>query len=138
MMQVIHPGGAVAQLGARLDGIEEVVGSNPIGSTKLDVLSLRNLSKRILAGALTVLAVLYIGDYLSIRVRAMHPKPADPFESLKALRVLAIPEKNGKTEYELDAQNPEQTVTCVHSLFPHYGYLPCWYLKPRLNQPIPM
>ena len=30
----IH-GGAVAQLGARLDGIEEVVGSNPIGSTNL-------------------------------------------------------------------------------------------------------
>src|SRR6266581_5522956 len=30
---VIHSGGAVAQLGARLDGIEEVVGSNPIGST---------------------------------------------------------------------------------------------------------
>jgi hypothetical protein len=29
-------GGAVAQLGARLDGIEEVVGSNPIGSTKPD------------------------------------------------------------------------------------------------------
>src|SRR5713226_232902 len=29
------PGGAVAQLGARLDGIEEVVGSNPIGSTLL-------------------------------------------------------------------------------------------------------
>jgi hypothetical protein len=30
-----YPGGAVAQLGARLDGIEEVVGSNPIGSTKI-------------------------------------------------------------------------------------------------------
>jgi hypothetical protein len=30
-------GGAVAQLGARLDGIEEVVGSNPIGSTNLSV-----------------------------------------------------------------------------------------------------
>lgn len=28
-------GGAVAQLGARLDGIEEVVGSNPIGSTNV-------------------------------------------------------------------------------------------------------
>ena len=26
----------MAQLGARLDGIEEVVGSNPIGSTKSD------------------------------------------------------------------------------------------------------
>jgi hypothetical protein len=31
-------GGAVAQLGARLDGIEEVVGSNPIGSTNIDFL----------------------------------------------------------------------------------------------------
>jgi hypothetical protein len=31
---LLFPGGAVAQLGARLDGIEEVVGSNPIGSTK--------------------------------------------------------------------------------------------------------
>jgi hypothetical protein len=29
-------GGAVAQLEARLDGIEEVVGSNPIGSTNDD------------------------------------------------------------------------------------------------------
>jgi hypothetical protein len=35
MLTSLHrPGGAVAQLGARLDGIEEVVGSNPIGSTK--------------------------------------------------------------------------------------------------------
>jgi hypothetical protein len=29
----------VAQLGARLDGIEEVVGSNPIGSTKIPLYS---------------------------------------------------------------------------------------------------
>ena len=28
----------MAQLGARFDGIEEVVGSNPIGSTKLTIL----------------------------------------------------------------------------------------------------
>jgi hypothetical protein len=33
LTSVNQPGGAVAQLGARLDGIEEVVGSNPIGST---------------------------------------------------------------------------------------------------------
>ena len=30
----LSSGGAVAQLGARLDGIEEVEGSNPFGSTK--------------------------------------------------------------------------------------------------------
>ena len=33
VINFVSTGGAVAQLGARLDGIEEVVGSNPIGST---------------------------------------------------------------------------------------------------------
>jgi hypothetical protein len=96
------------------------------------------LAKSILVRFGLVLGLLYGSDYLYVRIRVLHPKPADPFESLKALRVLAIPEKNGKTEYEIDARNPEQTVTCVHSLFPHYGYSPCWYVKPRINQPIPM
>ena len=128
----------MAQLGARLDGIEEVVGSNPIGSTNIDVISLKILSRRILVAVVSLLALVYSGDYLFLRTRMMHPKPDDPFESIKSLRVLAIPEKNGKTEYEVDAQNPEQTVTCVHSLFPHSGFSPCWYVKPRINQPIPM
>jgi hypothetical protein len=96
------------------------------------------LIKRVLIVVVLALGVLFTGDYLSVRIRAIHPKPTDPFESLKSLRVLAIPEKNGKTEYEVDALNPEQTVTCIHSLFPHYGYSPCWYVKPRINQPIPM
>jgi hypothetical protein len=91
-----------------------------------------------LIAAIATLALVFCGDYLSLHVRMLHPKPADPFESLKTLRVLAIPEKNGKTEYEVDARNPEQTVTCVHSLFPHSGYSPCWYVKPRIYQPIPM
>jgi len=102
------------------------------------VISPRILAKRILIGITAVAALTYVGDYIFLRVRMLHPKSADPFESLKGLRVLAIPEKNGKTEYEVDAQNPEQTVTCVHSLFPHSGYSPCWYVKPRINQPIPM
>jgi hypothetical protein len=96
------------------------------------------LFRRILVGAVVGFAVLFLGDYLYVRVRMLHPKSADPFESLKTLRVLAIPEKNGKTEYEVDARNPEQTITCVHALFPHSGYSPCWYVKPRINQPIPM
>jgi hypothetical protein len=37
-------GGAVAQLGARLDGIEEVVGSNPIGSTNSEKIQPENRS----------------------------------------------------------------------------------------------
>jgi hypothetical protein len=102
------------------------------------MISPRTLAKRILIGITAIVAVSYVGDYLFVRLRMLHLKSAEPFESLKTLRVLAIPEKNGKMEYQVDAQNPEQTVTCVHSLFPHYGYSPCWYVKPRLNQPIPM
>jgi hypothetical protein len=102
------------------------------------VIEPRHLLRRILIAAFAALALVFCGDYLSLRVRMLHPRAADPFESLKTLRVLAIPEKNGKTEYEVDARNPEQTVTCVHSLFPHSGYSPCWYVKPRIYQPIPM
>ena len=95
------------------------------------------LVKRAFIAAL-VPGFFYCTDYLYVRVRMFHPKPADPFESLMTLRVLAIPERNRKTQYEVYVQNPEQTVTCVHSLFPHYGYSPCWYVKPRINEPIPM
>jgi hypothetical protein len=98
----------------------------------------QRLVKRILISCVAALALAYAGDYLWFRIRMMHSKPADPLESLKTVRVLAIPEKGGKTSYEIDQQNPEQTITCVHSLFPHAGYSPCWYVKPRLNQPIPM
>jgi len=100
--------------------------------------SLRALSKRILVTVILLAALFYLGDYLSVRVRMIHPKPADPFDSATTPRILAIPEKNGKVSYETDVQNPQQTITCVHSLFPHFGYSPCWYIKPRLGQPIPM
>ena len=65
-------------------------------------------------------------------------KPGGPLETFTVPRVYAIAEKSGKVEYELDAQNPEQTITCAHSLFPRARYSPCWYIKPRSQRPIPM
>src|SRR5215472_15967058 len=47
---VIPSRGAVAQLGARLDGIEEVVGSNPIGSTNFFVSTTYNKLQGALRG----------------------------------------------------------------------------------------
>ena len=101
-------------------------------------ISRQTLVKRGLISLLAAFALAYIGDSLWFRVRLMHPKPTDPLEAFTTPRVLAIAEKGGKTSYEIDQQNPEQTVTCVHSWFPHAGYSPCWYVKARLNQPIPM
>lgn len=96
------------------------------------------LAKRLLLALVAALLLVYIGDSLWFRMRMIHPKPDDPLESFTGPRVLAIPEKGNKVSYEIDQQQPEQTVTCVHSWFPHAGYRPCWYVKPRLNQPIPM
>ena len=80
----------------------------------------------------------YACDYLYLRVRMLRPTQSNPFESMSRARVLAIPQKNGKLDYQIDQTQPVETLTCVHSLFPHYGDAPCWYLKPRLNQPIPI
>jgi len=94
--------------------------------------------KRILGGLVAVFALVYAADYVYLRIRMMHPSPANPFESMIRTRVLAIPQKSGKFDYQIDQTQPVETLTCVHSLFPHYGDQPCWYLKPRLNQPIPV
>jgi hypothetical protein len=85
---------------------------------------------------LALFASVYAGDYATLRIRMLHASATDPFEQLTRTRLLAIKMKNGTTEYELDEVNPTETVTCVHSLFPHAGDRPCWYLKPQLNQPI--
>ncbi|MGC2286607.1 MAG: hypothetical protein WA542_15230 [Candidatus Acidiferrum sp.] len=73
-----------------------------------------------------------------MHIRISHPKPGDPFETITALRILAISEKGNKTEYTIDQLQPQQTGVCVHSIFPHAGDPPCWYLKRKFAQPIPM
>ncbi len=83
-------------------------------------------------------ASIYGGDYLVLRIRITRATATTPFESMTRTRVLVIPQKNGKFDYEVDQLQPQETLTCVHALFPHYGDQPCWYLKPRINQPIPV
>lgn len=45
----------------------------------------------------------------------------------------AVPLKDGKTEFMM--LSPE-TRNCVHSLFPHFGSTPCWYLEGHKQQRI--
>ena len=98
----------------------------------------RKLAKLILIVLVAVLAIVYACDFVSVRLRMRHPKPSDPFETITALRILAIDEKGNKTEYDIDPVQPQQTGVCVHALFPHNGDAPCWYLKRKFAQPIPM
>jgi hypothetical protein len=85
-----------------------------------------------IAAAILLLALLaYAGDYLSVRYRL--PKGRDPFSSVTVQPYYAIHEKNGKTEY--DFGQPQNQV-CIRSLFPHFGYSPCWYVKRHTDKRI--
>jgi len=79
---------------------------------------------RIVAALVLLALFVYAGDYVSVRFKI--PKGRDPFSTVTIQPMYAIHEKNGKTEY--DYAQPE-TQVCVHSLFPHFGYSPCWYVN---------
>jgi hypothetical protein len=96
------------------------------------------LLKRVLFAVAVLLVAVYCEDFVSVHLRSRHASSTDPYETLTAPRVYAIAEKGNKTEYQIDADNPTQTVTCVHALFPHGGYAPCWQVQRTLHQPIPM
>ena len=78
------------------------------------------------AVSLVVAAVVlvYIGDYLSLRFQIPGGRPQ--FGQVTVDPLYAIHVKNGKIQYEPGQQ---ETDTCVHSLFPHFGDRPCWYLS---------
>ena len=94
--------------------------------------------QRGLAATVLLAALIYAGDYLFLRFRIAYPKAGDAFGTVQMERLYAIPQKNGKIEYEFDARQPEVTTPCVHSLFPHMGNRPCWYLQRNSQKPIPM
>lgn len=94
--------------------------------------------KQILYAILLVIAIAYGYDYASVRRRMGAQKPGDPFDVVTYPHLLAIPQKGNKVDYELDAQSPMETESCVHSLFPHYGYTPCWYVLRRSKNPTQM
>jgi hypothetical protein len=80
--------------------------------------------KRTLFIIFFVLALVYAGDYVSARYRI--PKNRDPFGTVEVRRYYAVGLKDKKTEFMF--LNPENQV-CVRSLFPHFGYNPCWYVS---------
>ena len=75
--------------------------------------------------------LLYSGDYGLLRYRSAQARGA--FGTVRVYRYYAIERKANKVEYAfLDRQDQ----TCVHSLFPHLGYAPCWYLQRHTERKI--
>jgi len=68
-------------------------------------------------------------DWAVLRVREATNR--NPYGSVVVNHYTAVLQKNGKTTLTFD---PPQPWTCVNSLFPHQGYLPCWYLSKHTDQ----
>ena len=96
---------------------------------------MRTLRIRVLYALLLLLGLAYGYDYASVRRRISAQKPGDPFDVVTYPRLLAIPLKGNKIDYELDAQSPKESDPCVHSVFPQYGYTPCWYVLRKSKSP---
>jgi hypothetical protein len=85
-----------------------------------------------LAGLAGLLVILYIGDYVVLRLRMSN---GSGLGEMTVHRYYAVQLKSGKIDF-LPADPQQQT--CTQSLFPHMGDPPCWYLAQHTDQRIDM
>jgi hypothetical protein len=77
-------------------------------------------------------AALYAGDYFVAADRLGGATTANALGSVKTVPTYVIPHKDGRAEIVVG----EATVqTCIHALFSHFGYPPCWYLNRKQPKP---
>jgi hypothetical protein len=80
------------------------------------------VAKRGLLAALFAVPVAFVCDDLQARYKMAHPTSGNPLGAVTFY--YATPLKNGTLEVFYDQP---QTETCIRSVFPHFGYRPCWY-----------
>jgi hypothetical protein len=83
-------------------------------------------------GLAVAIAFIYTVDAAVLRYRAATNRNA--FSTITVHPYYAMPRKDKKTEYMYD--DPEDQ-TCVNSLFPHMGDVPCWYLRRHTDEELP-
>lgn len=89
---------------------------------------------RLLIAALTLLGLVWLGDYVTARHRIAIG--ASSFvESVKVQPMYIVPHKDSRAEYVF---GDPQMVNCLHSIFPHFGDNPCWYVKKHAQPAVPM
>ncbi len=88
--------------------------------------------QKIVAVVVILVLAIYAGDYLQLRYRVW--RNVNPFGTVQVERYYAVHQKNNKIEFMFPHETQNQD--CVHSLFPHMGYSPCWYLNRNREQRI--
>jgi len=93
---------------------------------------------RIVASLTILFFISYAVDLTWYHARLAVPRLGAANSSVHRVRLLAIPDKGNKIEYQIDAVRPEEDVPCSRTLFPHVGRNPCWYVSRHAKDPIAM
>jgi hypothetical protein len=83
----------------------------------------------VLLVVLGTIVLIFVVDFAIFRARVAANRNA--YGSVTVNHYYAVLQKNGKTQFIFDPPQPE---TCINSLFPHSGFLPCWYLSRHPDQ----
>jgi hypothetical protein len=83
---------------------------------------------RVVVGLAALSALVYLGDWLAIKVRVSH---GTAYGSVMVNQFLATPLKGNKVEYDLMGTAQQ---TCSRSIFPQQGYEACWWLERHKSQ----
>jgi len=92
----------------------------------------------VLASLTLLFFVLYAVDLTWYHVRLAAPRLGAANSSVHRVRLLAIPDKGNKIEYQIDVVQPEEDVPCSRTVFPHRSLNPCWYVSRHAKDPIAM
>ena len=83
---------------------------------------------RALVVLVVLLGLLYVGDWVVLRVRVSH---GTAYRVIPVNQFLATPLKGNKVEYDLMGTVP---VSCSRSIFPQQGNPACWWLEKHTSQ----
>jgi hypothetical protein len=77
-------------------------------------------SKKVLIAVIASGGLLYAFDDIYARIRK------DQLATVQVSHMYKMKNRWNETEYSVGGQENQK---CIYSLFPHFGYSPCWYLK---------
>jgi len=115
--------------GSRADIIQAVTAVEDGKSANQTGLWFRRIVLRSCLAGLGLLGIAYGADYCVFRYRLATKR--QPFGSVAVEHYYSVAHKDGKAELIFD---PPVQQTCVHSLFPHAGSPPCWFLNRHAEQ----
>ena len=92
---------------------------------------IRGLKRHLADALLWLLAatlILWVADWAIWRIRVRH---GGGYDTVRVDQVLLTPLKNHRLKADAEST---QDLTCTHSLFPHAGDDPCWWLRRHSTQ----